>query len=161
MRAKYVFVLILLACICIAQGQMMAAEPIAPRAALNALTSELVAGRIQRVDIFFMPYETATYTRVTPQILEVEADKRFAIEISTAAPEGLARAIERIRLHETREPADLRWGMVFWDGSGNRVHSLYLNSRYIFGTGRRGYIDGTLVGFNASLIGWLESNYLK
>jgi hypothetical protein len=161
MRAKYVFVLILLACLCLAQGQMMAAEPVAPRAALNALMSELVAGRIQRVDIFFMPYEWETRTRVTPEMLEAHTDKRFTMEISTAAPEGLVRAIERIRLHETTDPADLRWGMVFWDRSGNRAHSIYLNSRYIFGTGRRGYVDGALVGFNASLIHWLESNYLK
>jgi hypothetical protein len=161
MRAKYVFVLILLACMCLAQGQLLAAEPVAPRAALNALTSELAAGRIQRVDIFFMPYETATYTRVTPEMLEAHADKKFAVEISTAAPESLVRAIEGVRLRDTTDPADLRWGMVFWDRSGNRVHSIYLNSRYIFGTGRRGYVDGALVGFNASLINWLESNYLK
>jgi hypothetical protein len=161
MRTRYEFVLILLACICLAWGKRTAAEPLAPRSALDALTSELVAGRIQRVDIYFMPYEWATRIDVRPEMLEAQADKRFTMEISTAAPEGLVRAIERIRLHETREQADLRWGMVFWDCSGNRAHTIYLNSRYIFGTGRRGYIDGTLVGFNASLIHWLESNYLK
>jgi hypothetical protein len=161
MRTKYAFVLILLACMCLAQRQMMAAEPVTMRSALNALTSELVAGHIQRADIFFMPHERLTYSRVTPQMLEAQADKRFTLEISTAAPEGLVRAIEGIRLHETTDPADLRWGMIFWDRSGNRVHSIYLNSRYIFETGRRGYIDGVLVGFNASLIDWLESNYLK
>jgi len=161
MRAKYVFVLILLACLCLFPGQVMADEPVATRSALNSLVSELLAGRIQRVDIFFMSYDRGTYTRITPQMLEAQADKRFALEISAAASEGLVRAIEGIRLHETADPADLRWGMVFWDRSGNRVHSIYLNSRYIFGTGRRGYIDGALVGLNASLINWLESNYLK
>jgi hypothetical protein len=161
MRGKYAFVLVLLACMSLAQGQERADEPAEARSILNALTAELKTARIQRVELFFMSYDIETRTAVTPQMLEGQPNQKFTFGISATTPEGLVRAIENVKLYKTRGGADLRWGLVFWDRSGNRVHSVYLNGPYAFGNGTRGYIDGILVGFNTSLIDWLESNYLN
>jgi hypothetical protein len=157
-KVKYAFVLILLAFSCLNQGQAMADASVEVDSVLASLRADLAAGRVKRADVYFMSYDRLTRTRVTPAMLEAQADKKFSLE---TVPQSFVRAIENITLHKVRDSPDLRWGLVFWNRSGNRVHSIYLDGRYILGTGRKGYIDGVTVGFNASLVDWLESNYVK
>jgi hypothetical protein len=159
MRSKYTIAL--LACIWFLHGYATAG-PVDADAALRSLTKELLDGRIAHVDIFHIPYEVLTRTRITPELLEAQAKMKFNVELSSSVGQSLVPVIEDLKLHHIERAPDLRWGMIFWDHLGKRAHSIYLDSRYfIIGTGRRGYLDGTLIGFDGSLIRWLERNYLK
>jgi hypothetical protein len=138
-----------------AMSQLRSAE-----SGLDALKSDMVDRRIERADIFFMPYEQTTRTRVTPDMLESQADAKFHLDIPSTIADDLLRAIDRNKVQHITDEADLRWGAVFFGHSGQRLHSIYLNGRYLFGSGRKGYIDGTAVGLNRPLLDWFEKNYL-
>lgn len=127
----------------------------------QSIVAGLLDGRIERIDVYFLPYDVLTSVQVTPEQLEVSATKKFSVKLTPSSAKSWADTVEKIRLTDLSSPLDLRWGIVFLDRSGSRMHSIYLNSRYITGTGRKGYLDGKLYGFNASLINWLEANYLN
>ena len=54
---------------------------------------------------------------------------------------------------------DLRWGALFLDENTNQVHTIYLDGKYVTGTGRKGLIDGHAVALNRALIEWFESQW--
>jgi hypothetical protein len=130
------------------------------QSALNALLADLETGRVQQMTVFFTQYEKSTRTRITPSALEVQSDKTFRTPLSTA-PYGLMQTLKEMHLRPQEKIPDLRWGLIFLDASGKRLHSIYLDGRYISGTGRTGYIDGIRAGFDGSLSSWLEKEYLK
>ena len=54
-------------------------------------------------------------------------------------------------------PADLRWGVIFYDSEDKAQHSIHLDGWYFFrGAGRKGLVDGVPVSFDSLLVGWLE-----
>jgi hypothetical protein len=108
-----------------------------------------------------MPYGVRTFARVTPETLEHHSHYEETIEISSDLRDTLVAAIDGTKLYRIVYEPDVRWGAVFLDKSDRRVHSIYLNGRYINGAGRRGHIDGADVGLNGALAAWFEINFLK
>jgi hypothetical protein len=99
--------------------------------------------------------------RVMPYMLDRHARYNETVEISSNIRDTLVAAIDGTKLYQTKYGPDIRWGAVFLDRSERKIHSIYLNRRYINGTGSIGLIDGAEVGLNGSLVTWFELNFLN
>jgi hypothetical protein len=131
------------------------------QSALAALRTDLQSDRIVRTEIFFMSYTLLTPLAVTPEMLEgSERITKLSVELSAELRGALIQAIDRTKLYFDGHGADLRWGAIFFDKAGTRLHSIYLNSWYRpLGAGRRGSIGGVYVQLSRSLIVWFETNF--
>src|SRR5262249_7378262 len=98
---------------------------------------------------------------VTPELLEVHSkNNKISVELNTELSGELVKAIDDAQLRFYSGVLDLKWGAVFFDKSGTRLHSIYLNGYYApMGAGRRGNIGGVNVELNRSLIVWFENNF--
>jgi len=153
-------VLVFVALLLLSECAVAADELAKAREALAGLKIDLQKGRIARVDVFFISYFTAIPMRVTPQLLEPQAQRKASGKLGAELVVGLIEAIDGTELHLDDGESDLRWGAVFLDQFGTRLHAIYLNSYYFSsGAGRRGYIDGIPVRLNSSLITWFETNF--
>jgi hypothetical protein len=157
-RVRFCGICLLLLYLC---GASVMAESRAVELNLEAVKSELVSGFVARVDIFYMSYDRVTRTRITPAMLEVQADAKFRLDLPSPVADDLVRAIEGTKLHRIDDEPDLRWGAVFFNRDGKRVHSIYLNGRSFWEAGRKGYVDGTAFGLNGALVAWFEKHFLK
>ena len=131
------------------------------QSALAALRSDLQSERIARATIFSIPYTVFTSYAVTPERLEVHSRaKQMSVDLSAALIKELIKAIDDTQLELHSGLLDLKWGAVFYDKAGVRIHSTYLVGQYDpLGTGKGGNIGGVDVKLNGSLISWFESNF--
>lgn len=129
------------------------------QAALAALKADVASGRVVRTYVLVMPYYITTIIPVTPDSLKGHAVHQD-IELTQQLADDLTQAIDSAQLQPDNVASDLRWGAIFFDQSGNPLHTIYLNGCYrSMGAGRRGLIDGVRVQLNRSLITWFESNF--
>lgn len=128
----------------------------AAAAALADLEREMLTGEIATFRLLFVGYDVVTQTRVTPELLPGVARLDRVISMSASRMGSLVSAIRKATLAPLDAQPDLRWGAVFLDARGNERHSIYLDGKYITGPGRRGMIDGHMVGLNGTLVGWFE-----
>jgi hypothetical protein len=146
-------------------GSLLLAQPgatpddslVRAQAALAALKAAVQNGRIGRAEVFAMPYRVESPIAMTPDMLA--AERKVSVELNRKLRDELIRAIDGAELQIDKWGSDLRWGAIFLDRAGTPLHSIYLNSCYYGGAGRRGYIDGIQVRLNGSLIVWFESNF--
>jgi len=109
-------IVVVLAFWCAVHNGVLAGTLSEADSALKALKIKLVHGTIARIDIFFMPYDMLTVARVTPEVLEMDAQKKMSVELSSDLAETLVRAIDNTKIYQTRYEPDLRWGAVFFEG---------------------------------------------
>ncbi len=128
---------------------------------LGKIESAVRSGEIAQVEVFFMRYETLTRATMTPEMLVTQAEFRQKENLSDGLRTSFLNAIKQAEIEPLDDSADLRWGLLLQDSNGVVLHSIFLNSRYITGTGRRGYIDGVAYSFNAALISWCEDNFFR
>ena len=131
------------------------------RSALASLRADLQSGRIAQANIFSIPYTFFTTFSVTPEYLEVHSrNNKIDVVLSAESVKELIKAIDDTQLDLYSDVLDLKWGAVFFDASGTRLHSIYLVGRYEpLGPGRGGNIGGINVKLNGSLIVWFENNF--
>ena len=132
------------------------------QAALAALRADLANGRVVRVEILAAPYGIATPIPISPDLLRGYATQDngiFNLDLTPQLADDLIRAIDETKLQEGASGANLRWGATFFDQAGTALHTIYLNSCYFGGAGRLGYIDGSRVQLNRSLIAWFERTF--
>ncbi len=128
-------------------------------ASLRDIRRDLLNGKIEATRILFVPYEIATIAALTPELLDRTAKFNRQVEVDDKLKNSLVKAIDDSRLSAIEYPPDVRWGAVFYDRTGRAIHSIYLNGRMDYGTGRRGIIDGGYVGLNGALIEWFQGNW--
>ena len=146
---------VFIALFCIFSCPAMADELERAQAALVALKADLQSRRVVRAEVLMMSYGIETPVRVYPEMLKNHAARNngiFSIDLNGRSAEDLIRAIDGTELQVDTWGSDLRWGAIFFDQSGTPMHTIYLNSCYFGGAGRRGYIDGARVRLNRSLI---------
>jgi hypothetical protein len=157
MRAFVIVILLFVATTstCDAQAEHMSA-PISVQTRIGAIVSGLRSGEIVRVEILQIPPGVETRTRVTPDILERTYDYKLIIRDlrGGAHSEGLRAAVASTSIAPSTDLADLRWGLIFLDNSGQRVGALYLDA-----SGRFGVVDSVAVSFRGGLSEWLNSNF--
>jgi hypothetical protein len=113
------------------------------------------ASAIAKLTVYHLGILVFTETALTGAALESRPDvQKFETTDRTEIDETLER-IERAAPAPSDSVCDARWGIIFTDAAGSRVHTLYLNA---FGT--TGDFDGKRVGFAGDdLIDWLRERY--
>jgi hypothetical protein len=113
------------------------------------------ATEIAKLTVYHLGILVFTETALTGAALEGRPDvRKFETTDPAEIDETLAR-IERAAPAPSDSVCDARWGLVFADAAGARIHTLYLNA---FGT--TGDLDGKRVGFAGDeLIDWLRERY--
>jgi hypothetical protein len=124
---------------------------------LQNLKDDLRTERIEKLRIISVPYGLLTIAALTPETLPTSATIDWVIEIDKKMRGSLLTALDKTRIKELNSVPDLRWGLIFYDKNGKQLHSLYLNGKVFFQSGRRGILDGNLVRLNDELFRWCES----
>ena len=156
-RGTVLFVLLL-----ILRGSTTTADDLGKaQSTLASLRADLQSGRIVRADIFSISYYRSSIARVTPDLLEVHpGNNKRSVELSVESITQLMKAIDDTQVSLYSGGIDLKWGAVFFDKSGTRLQSIYLDGWYAsLGAGRGGTIGGVDVSLNGALIVWFETNF--
>jgi len=129
-----------------------AIPPSQSQAALNSIAGLLEAGRVQTVEILYVPVDILQNVNLNPERLQ----KGYAYKIVAARFSGsreaslLVSALRRTELSDAKEDADLRWGIIFRLVGGG-VRQIYLD-----GFGRLGQVDTLPASFHGQLYQWLR-----
>ncbi len=119
---------------------------------LASLTRLINAGRVQSVEILYVPPTVVRAVNMTPDGLRKGYRYKIIIQdfAGSKASLELASALGRTEVHETGESADVTFGVVF-RVTGGSVREVYMD-----GFGRLGLIDGSAVSFKGKLYEWLH-----
>jgi hypothetical protein len=123
--------------------------------AFAGIRSDLGSGRIVAVELRFIPYEISTIVAITPEMLTAMTHP-IKLDGKVLDLEGLTRAIGKSKSKKTQTLPDLRTGIIFLSRENAPLHTVYLDGRYLTGTGRNGIIDGQAVRLNGSIQSWVE-----
>jgi hypothetical protein len=155
-----VLVLLLVAAAVAASGLQASGEEMTnAESSLRNLKGDLLSQKINRVRVLFAPYELLTRVALTPELLQGSAEINRVVEMDQSMRTSLVVAIDKTKMSPLDSPPDLRWGAIFYDSDGTELHSIYLNGKLLFGTGRQGIIDRHLVKLNGALIEWFEETF--
>jgi hypothetical protein len=128
---------------------------------LQSLKSDLLSEKIMKVRVLFVPYNVVTRVRLTPELLTGSAKVNELVDMDHTMRTSLLTALDKTKASQLDSPPDLRWGAIFYDAHGRELHSIYLNGRILFRTGRQGIIDGKLTKLNGALVEWFEERFGK
>lgn len=148
----YVRGLVILILLLELQGVCMASSTVEADAV--ALVTALRSGSVESIQIVHISYETKVRTHVDSALLLKTAEARCEVISSAEQAVALATAIEQSSIRGLHESPDLRWGLLII--SKGSKHSLFLDGRYITGTGRRGVLNGSPIAVNSALVKWVE-----
>jgi hypothetical protein len=153
---------LLAACLCILAGPAAACDAGAATAAIDAVGRQLSAHQIQRVELLKISDRLLSSIPISPEHFATYPNERSALALTERDAAELAAAVRKLQPAELAYQPDLRWQLVFLDGSGNKLHTIFLSKRYVQGRGRSGYLDGNMCAFTAATIGspalvrWLQ-----
>lgn len=126
---------------------------------LHALKADLLSHKVTSFRLLVAPYELLTRVPLTPELLKGSATVNRVIDVDTSIRTSLVTAIDKTETSPLDSPPDLRWGAIFYDSGGVDLHSIYVNGKVLFATGRQGIIDRDLVRLNGALVEWFESTF--
>ena len=122
---------------------------------LNALVDSLAANSVVRMDILQIPAEVTTRTRMSAQMLERQFHYRLTIgDVRLwSGKDSLTAALRSVRV-KPGEPADLRWGLIFYALNGRRVESLYFD-----GDGASAQLGDVPAVLEGKLFSWIRERF--
>jgi hypothetical protein len=125
---------------------------------ITVLMSKLRSNEVQRVEIIQIPPRIMTRTRVTPDMLERSFHYKLVIRDIRGGvyTPSLNAAIASMSGESSAEMGDLRWGVLFFDQTDQRIGSLYFD-----GSGGRGVVDSLPVSFKGDMFKWLDENFSR
>ena len=125
------------------------------QAALKTANDALSAGRIARVEVYYLPTNVLTRVRVSPKWLDENFEYKLIISHIPGWKKipSLAATLKEMRPASTSMQPDLRWACVLYEANGKRLLELYLD-----GSGTNGVIQGHTVLVNDVMHKWLVSN---
>ena len=129
------------------------------RSSLRQLQEDLSGDHVKNVRVLFVPYKVLTRVRLTPELLQQSAEIDRTLSLDRATRDSLIRAIEMTEVSPLGMPPDLRWGAIFFGADGMERHSIYLDGKFLSGTGRQGIIDRDLAKVNGALVSWFEDSF--
>jgi len=123
------------------------------RERLQSLASRLEAGSIEVVEVYCIPEGVETPVALSPADLERTFDYRLTLKTSAspASMKKLAAALRGSNVWESTNPADMRFGLVFYDQDKIRRGAVYLA-----GDCTKGQIDEITVGYGGRLCSWVD-----
>ena len=129
------------------------------QSAISQLRKAIEANQITQMEVYFLPYDVTTRSRVDPSDLRFKDKAPRRVAVDGEVEEAIVLALRHTELGNSDVAPDIRWGIVFFDAAGNEQHAVFLDGRYIDGTGRRGIVNGRTVATNGALGMWLELQY--
>src|SRR5271154_3108838 len=111
---------------------------------MGNLRSLLKAGTIRRVEILRIPDDVMTRTAVTPEAIRSIAS--YKVIFNEGFQTTFNSLLSEISFSRSSQNADLRWGVLFYDNSGQEVGSMFVD-RF----GGNGFVDNETVRFSSNL----------
>jgi hypothetical protein len=145
-----------LATSCVALGET--SEQFRAQAALSKLEQRLLTGEIQRVRIVGIPFSASFDPEVTEESLDRYPYYRCETQVGQTEYGSIARLVSDTRVTGEHMAPDVRWGVVFYDGNGNRVSSIYTAEDFSERSFVDAKIDGYVATINKPLIDWLVAH---
>jgi hypothetical protein len=108
------------------------------------LKSLLNTGKIAKVKVLRIADEVMTRIPITPERLRSKAE--YEVVFKYAFESSFGSFLSEISAEESSRPADVRWGVLFYDASDKEVGSVFVD-----GFGDSGYLNGTECRFKAGL----------
>ena len=104
----------------------------------------LKAGTIKKVEILRVPDSVATRTSLTPELLRSSA--HYKVTLSYGFESSLDSLFAETSVQGSSRTSDLRWGVLFYDASGQQLASIFVDH-----FGETGYINKEAVRFSPNL----------
>jgi hypothetical protein len=140
---------------CVLQAAM--ADGIAPPAAtrqLDDLSNLVETHQITRVEILHVSDILETLTTITPEMLRKLCRVKVVLERpwESASFGRLVKSLQGLRSADARRPGEVRWAILFFDGSGNERAAIYMGV-----DGTLGDVCGNWLNLDGSLLRWARS----
>jgi hypothetical protein len=149
-------VLTLAACLYIVSSPARACDVHLATESIESISRQLSARQVERIEVLRIPDLVFTRIPISPNDFEHYPHKKYTLRLDEGDTVELAAPLRKLELTQLVDPPDLRWEVIFLDGAGRRIHSIFLAKMYWYGKGRKGYVDGNICGFGRSLIKLLE-----
>jgi hypothetical protein len=111
---------------------------------MESLRSLLKAGTIRRVEILRIPDETMTRTSVRPEDLRSIAS--YKVIFNEGFESTFGSLLSETSFNRSSQNSDLRWGVLFYNASGEEVGSMFVDK-----FGENGVVNGEHVRFTSNL----------
>lgn len=111
---------------------------------LSNLVDEISSGRVKKVHVIRMPDNVSTVVALNPQGLRTNA--YYSMDLSQGFSVGLRKVFEGCQAKAEGGETDVRWGILFLDGSGHEMGSVFFNK-----FGDRGYLNNEPVIFSLNI----------
>lgn len=127
-----------------------------PEQDLRGIAAALSRGEIGRIEIIQIPREVLTRARITPRMLETQYHFKLVLRdvVASARRDKLAEALSSLSVEPLGDPADLRWGIVFYMRNNDRAGALFFD-----GAGRYGAVNDKAVSFRGEFFSWLHGAF--
>ena len=126
---------------------------------LALIEQAILQGRINRVDVFYLPLTIETASALNPG--DVEHFFRYKLEIGLLASHSklmtsFCQAVEGTKLGvPVSYHGDFRWGCKFYNDKQKKVYSVFLDS-----TGKVAVVDGKRMNVDGGIYPWLTTSFL-
>lgn len=111
---------------------------------MEMLQSLLKSGVIAKIEILRMPDEVMTRTSVTPTFLR--SDASYTVTFKNELERTFGPLLSEMTPKRSSKNSDLRWGILFYNGSGQEIDSVFVDK-----FGEKGYMNGETVEFGSNL----------
>lgn len=144
---------VLAACLCIVSSPAAACDVRAATAAISSIAAQLSARQVQRIELLKISDRLLASIPVSPEHFSSYPHERSSLVLTERDAAELAAAVRKLAPAQLDYRPDLRWQLALLDGSGNKLHAIFLSKRYVQGRGRSGYVDGEMCALTAATIG--------
>lgn len=122
----------------------------------NQINEALLAGHIERIEIFYLPPTVLTLTGLSPGAIDVA----YKYKLEIAYPEeqqSFHQAVERTTIGKPMFGYyDFRWGCKLYNQKTKQVYTIYLDRG-----GRNAEVNHRLVSLSGRIYFWLKSQFPK
>lgn len=112
-----------------------------------------------KVRVFSRPYKRSSPIPISPEFLEQNWEINTGSSGNTDYAASILREISESKICSSSDQPDLYWGLVAYNGEGQRIFSIYLDRGYASAPRVRGRIDGVMVEVSVTLVQWFEYRF--
>jgi hypothetical protein len=127
----------------------------------SGISEDLKGNLIVELKIMHVSDSNATIVCKTPDQMDTYSKEFATQKIDLRFRQSFQQAINSTRASWADEDPNLCWAIFCLDKNGTKIHSIYLDRRYVNVLSIRGVIDEQPVLLNDSLTGWLERNFMR
>jgi hypothetical protein len=121
-----------------------------------SIVAALKTDKVSRIEILQIPSRILYRTRVTSAVLEKDYYLKLTIRYFHDSDQfaRLVASLDSTRVELQSNPADLRWGLIFYSKDDSRIGAFFFDQ-----TGSRGAVNGTPVSIDGTLFKWVGDTF--